>query len=247
MVVRPSDDTEVGATLALIASARSGLAEARALPDVQRVIEAAGVAVDAAQRAAKLARAQRMTAEIVEAANSAANDAAAVRIEAQAKAGELLQQMAQDGARATTGDRQPGRESHAATLDELGVTKSESSRWQRVAAVSADRRAEYVEGTIAAGGEVSTAGLLRRSAEAGAGPPMARSIDHAAIAADARKQVLKVYRDLTTLPGFRPESLVSALDGAQRRHLVRSLDQLSVWIEDVRNELAVYRVEREDS
>src|SRR5262249_47806855 len=88
--LRPGADADPGATMALIAAARSRLAEAQTLPDIRRVIEAAGVAVDAAQRAAKLAQAQRMASEVVEAANAAANDAAAVRIEAQARAGELL-------------------------------------------------------------------------------------------------------------------------------------------------------------
>jgi hypothetical protein len=57
---------------------------------------------------AQLAEAERRTAEIVEAANQAANDAAAVRIEAQAKAGELLREMGQRGEAADHGDRRNG-------------------------------------------------------------------------------------------------------------------------------------------
>jgi hypothetical protein len=125
-------------------------------------MEMAAVAEDAARRVAKLAEAQRRAAEVVEAANEAANDAAAVRIEAKAKAGELLQQMAEGGGRSSGHTFQESqRATPAPTLDELGVSKSESSRWQQVANVPEDVREDYVEETKAAKGEVTTAGLLR--------------------------------------------------------------------------------------
>lgn len=246
IALRPDGDADVRATLGLIAAARSELAEARSLPDIVRLIETASVAREAAQRAAKLAQAQRMAAGVVEAANAAANDAAAVRIEAQAKAGELLHELRDRGEIVRHGgDR---ARSQAATLLDLGISKSDSSRWQQVAAIPSEQRASYVEETRAAGGEVSTAGLLRHAHEPE--PPeldARRSIDHAGIAADARKHALKVYRDLVSLPGFRPESLVSALDKPQRRHLVRSLDQLVAWIDDVRREVAVHRIGVEEA
>ena len=53
------------------------------------------------------------------------------------------------------GDR---AKSHAATLPELGVTRSESGRWQQVALVPAAVRTGYVEETKADGGEVATSG-----------------------------------------------------------------------------------------
>ena len=249
LVRPPSDpDADIQATLTLISAARSSLAEARTLADIRRVMEAASVAENAARRLAKLADAQRIADDVVEAAGQAANDAAAVRIEAQAKAGELLREMAEVGERAGGhhgGDR---RSSRSLRLETLGITKSDSSRWQQVADVPAEQRAEYVEETKAAGGEVSTSELLRYSGAAI--PPAAaarRSIDHVAIGAEAQKHALKVYRELLSLAGFRPESLVSALDDRQKKHLARTLDQLSGWLDDVRRELAVYRVTREDS
>src|SRR5215471_10705712 len=89
-VVPSAGEVETRATVELITRARQSLAEARTLADVRSVMELASLAADAAQRIARLAEARRATAEIVEAANDAANDAAAVRIEAQAIAGELL-------------------------------------------------------------------------------------------------------------------------------------------------------------
>lgn len=246
-VLGGSGDADTGATLALISQARRNLAEAQTLPDIRRVMETASLAADAAERAARLAEAQRLAGEVVEAANEAANDAAAVRIEAQAKAGEMLREMAQRGERAKGGEA-GRRESQPVTLDGLGVSKMESSRWQQVAAVPPEVRQEYVDETKAARGEVSTAGLLRH-AESRPGdattsrPAGRRSVDHAAIGAEAQKQIRTIYRGLLALPGYRPESLVATLDNSQRRDLLRALSLLPAWIEDVRKELAIHRVE----
>jgi hypothetical protein len=243
-------DGDIGATLGLIARARRSLAEARTLPDIRRVMEIASVTVDAAQRGARLAKAQHAAAEVVDAANQAANEAAAIRIEAQARAGELLRLMADRGERGQGG--RPAKRSHAATvsggpdqaepddavpsLADLGVSKSESSRWQAVAAVPAATRQQYVDDTRAARGEVSTAELLKQTRP---------SVDHQAIAGDARKRMRDVHRLLVALPGYRPESLVAALDVSERRDLLRVVGQLTGWIEDVRRELAIHRVSEE--
>ena len=106
----------------------------------------------------------------------------------------------------------------------------------------------YVEETKAARGEVSTDGLLRYSgrAPAPAGARRPAAVDHGAIAAEARKQVRRIYRELLTLPGYRPESLVSSLDNSEKKNLLLALEQLSAWIEDVKGELAVYRVAKEE-
>jgi len=228
-----SPDEEIGATLRLISQARRSLAEARALPDIRRVIEVASVAVDAAQRVARLAQAQHAAAEVVEAANQAANDAASVRIEAQARAGELLQELRERGERKVPGH---GTSQPATSLGDLGVSRSDSSRWQQVASVPADVRQQYVDETKVERGEVSTAGLLRHAQ---------RAVDHPAIAAESRRRMRGVHHILVALPGYRPESLVAALDQGERRALLRAVGQLPAWIEDVRHELAVHRVSDE--
>jgi hypothetical protein len=252
-VVRVPDDADTNATLSLISQARRSLAEARTLPDIRRVMEAASVAADAAARAAKLAEAQQAAAEVVDAANEAANDAAAVRIEAQARAGELLRQMAEQGERTRPGDTDGRRLRPSPNLSQLGVTKSDSSRWQQVASVPGEVRQEYLDATRAARQEVSTAGLLRHAHGRGDGQrdrprggPRRGSIDHPAIAAEARKRMRTVYRGLVDLPCHRPEALVAALDRTERRTLLRALGQLPAWIEDVRRELDVHRVGKEE-
>jgi protein gp37 len=143
-------------TWAQIDHARGWLAQANTLPEIQRVMRWAAAQQNAA---AQYGRLHRDTLAIVSQAEAAANEAAAIRIEAQAKAGEILREMRERGDRAEQGgDR---AKSQAATLDDLGVTKSDSSRWQRVADVPEPTRRKYVEETKATGGEVTTAGLLR--------------------------------------------------------------------------------------
>ncbi|HEY7202086.1 MAG TPA: hypothetical protein VIC57_17835 [Candidatus Dormibacteraeota bacterium] len=226
-VVPIASEAAATATVDLIAAARRALAEARSLPDIRSVMEMASVAADAGRRAAKLAEAERLAAEVVKAAGDAANDAAAVRIEAQARAGELLAAMRDSGQR--QGD---GKRSHAATvstLDELGVSKSESSRWQQVASVPADDRRAYVEETRAAGGEVSTAGLLRHSRPSAAGPARGPFSPDGEQAIDGRKRLAEVLRSaLDELPTY-PPALVRQLDGDDLVRFQRTARRVAQW------------------
>jgi hypothetical protein len=48
------------------------------------------------------------------------------------RAGELLSEMSESGERAKGGEA-GRRESQPATLDDLGVSKTQSSRWQKLA------------------------------------------------------------------------------------------------------------------
>jgi hypothetical protein len=239
--------TDAGlATLSLIADARRSLAEARTLPDVRPVMEAASVAVDAAQRATRLAEGQRLAAEVVEAANDAANDAAAIRNEAQARAGEMLREMARRGERDSGGRGRVGSRP-ATQLGDLGVTKSESSRWQQVAAVPAAVRQEYHDSTKAARGEVSTAGLLRYArsrpsgaaadgggegaAERGAGRPGPAEDDGA-----LRQLVRGAHQELARaaeLRKFDAWLLVRELGPRERRRLRSTVAALSAWLAEV--------------
>lgn len=75
--------------------------------------------------------------ETVRQAEAVTNDATLVRIEAQAKAGDVLTEMAKTGERDSgKGGSAPSRAS-TVKLQDLGVSRDESSRWQQVAAVPA--------------------------------------------------------------------------------------------------------------
>src|SRR5215472_8733690 len=236
--VNGAGDRDAGgrSTLALISDARQALAEARTLPDIRRVMEAASVAADAGRRAAKLAEAHGLAADVVRDAEAAANDAAAVRIEAQAKAGELLREMKQRGELARRGQTKQDRMSQRATfgLADLGVSRSESSRWQQVAAVPAEVRAEYVEETKAAGEEISTDGLLKHADAAQADEALASAVER--------------YPFLADVPGHPPTRLVemaATLDAADEAERGAMEDQARRWCDDQRELVPQWRAEDE--
>lgn len=139
--------------LVAITEAAHMLAEARTLPEIRRVH-------NLAQRAHDYARAARMSLD-------AQNSAAAIRLEAEAKAGELLVRMKATGERAREGDNQRYSQAATTSLADIGVTPDESSRWQAVAAVPPDERAAYVAGAQQRDEEVTRAGLLRHARSLG--------------------------------------------------------------------------------
>jgi hypothetical protein len=181
-------------------------------------MEAASVAVDAAHRLARLAQAQHAAAEVVEAANEAANDAAAVRIEAQAQAGELLRVMAEHGDRERSGRPGGTRVSQPATpptLGDLGVTRSESSRWQQLADVPDAVNAAELRHQMRLRG--LTAGEITRRARARGHRVSEATISHALnewrIHPAKLRAIAAVLHDVEPLPGV--EGLVLAERPAQ--------------------------------
>ena len=83
------------------------------------VLKSAGLSTSAANRYEKIADIPEKAGEI--------------KLRAERKAGELLNEMADSGERATDG--RPQKQSHAATISEMGITKSQSSRWQALGKV----------------------------------------------------------------------------------------------------------------
>ena len=58
-----------------------------------------------------------------------------IRLRAEIKAGQILRQMAKSGERQKSGDSNQFAKSPAVTLQQLGISKSQSSRWQEKAAL----------------------------------------------------------------------------------------------------------------
>lgn len=140
-------------TLAQINAARAALAEAKTLDDIVRIRD--------------VARAAELLLRTVRESGSAALDASEVRILAERQAGELLKATPKRSGGAVEREQlSQGAIVAPASLDELGVTKDESSRWQKLAAVPAGVVSEYVAREKAASGEITTVGLLRAAAHA---------------------------------------------------------------------------------
>lgn len=140
--------------LARLSAATHALAEAKTLDDVKRII-------DIAEAARTYARAAKLGLE-------AANHAAEVKLRAERKAGELLQQLERaPGART---DIQPdsslerGSE-YRAVLTDSDIAPTTAHRWQTAATVPADIFEEHVVTVQQKQQELTSAGVLRLAEE----------------------------------------------------------------------------------
>lgn len=133
-----------------------------ALAECQRVDEVKDIR-DKAEAMAAYAR-QAKDTELVQWATE-------IKVRAERKAGELLRQSADRGERFPAGGpRSKQAESHAdirpATLEEIGITNTQSSRWQSLAGMSEEHFETAVATAKDTAGQVTTAFMLREAARA---------------------------------------------------------------------------------
>jgi site-specific DNA-methyltransferase (cytosine-N4-specific) len=122
------------------------LAEARTLDDVLAIRDQAEAA--------------RLYARAISRGLEAQNHAASVKILAEHKAGEIIRDMELSRGTILGGRsvRQPTN--GAPRLSDLGISRSQSSRWQATAAVPAPVLEEHIAETMRAGRELTSAGVL---------------------------------------------------------------------------------------
>lgn len=130
----------------LVSEARRQLQEATSIHEVKTIRDKAAAVKLYLQQAGEGLEAQNAAAEI--------------KLRAERRAGELLSSVEKNG-----GGRPSGNRSHAATsfptLDEIGITKSQSSRWQAEASIPEDAFDEHVESFKAAGKELTSTSVLK--------------------------------------------------------------------------------------
>lgn len=136
--------------LALLSQAHAALMQASTVDEVRHVRDRA----DAVRSYAKKARLGR---EMVV-------EASALRLRSERRLGQLLQQLPL--AKGSPGNQYKSveaidEEPSQVRLQDVGITKSDSSRLQRIAAVPEDRFQAYVRECLDAGRECSTAACLR--------------------------------------------------------------------------------------
>lgn len=129
-------------TLAKVSEARRALASAQTLEDVLSIRDQA--------------KALEACLKIVGESLEAANDAAEVKLRAERKAGEMLAAM--DNAK--TGPKELGNSVLPNSLEDLGIGKIQSSRWQREAAVDDETFESYLASCREEKREITQAGLL---------------------------------------------------------------------------------------
>jgi N6-adenosine-specific RNA methylase IME4 len=141
LAVRPHQSPE------LLSKARELLANAKTLPEILKVRNTAKAAEDYFRGAEK--------------SRKVAKDAAELRLRAERKAGEKLIEMAEKGER-TRGGGNLTELQRATQLSDLGIEKTQSHRWQRIAGVPEPVFDDYLEQALEQeDDELTTIGLLR--------------------------------------------------------------------------------------
>jgi hypothetical protein len=128
--------------LAVLDQASRMLEEAKSLEEIKTIR-------DKAEAARNYVKAAKLGLEIQ-------NRAAEVKIRAERKAGLLLSLLSLRG-----GDRRSKRRRTTLKLEDLGISRDQSRRWQFVASVSDDEFSAYLAETTGQGREITSAGLLR--------------------------------------------------------------------------------------
>jgi N6-adenosine-specific RNA methylase IME4 len=131
--LRPSDSNEIS----LLEQAKALLARASSVDEVKDVRDRA--------------EALRMYAKQAGLGLDMQNQAAEVKLRAERRAGELLDPKM----------GRPEKVSHDATLSELGISRSQSSRWQRIASLPEAAFESYIELALESRREMTTAGALK--------------------------------------------------------------------------------------
>jgi N6-adenosine-specific RNA methylase IME4 len=136
--------------LVLFTQARQALEKARTIDEVKTVR-------DAAERLRLYLKQEKESLQMQ-------NHAAAIRLRAERRAGEMLREGKENGDRQKPGQYQ---KSHDAifglppTLSEIGITASQSSRWQAIASIPEEKFELFVEEKIEAEEELTQALALR--------------------------------------------------------------------------------------
>lgn len=126
--------------------ARNMLAQAKSLDDILQIRD--------------IAEAARVYAQAAKLGLENQNEAAEVKIRAERKAGEMLAKMPKNEGELYRGNMQLPRD-ETPTLDDLGIEKMQSSRWQIIAGLPEEKFEEHIQETKAEGKELTSAGLIR--------------------------------------------------------------------------------------
>jgi hypothetical protein len=152
-------------------AARTALAEAHRVDEVKDIR-------DKAEAMAAYAR-QAKDSELIQYATE-------IKVRAERRCGELLKATAERGERATRGVNVERYDIEKPTLSDMGLTRDESSRYQKLAAMPAEHFETAVATAKATAGEVTTAFMLR---QAKAAKPHGKPVTGAK--ADALREELK--------------------------------------------------------
>ena len=144
----------MSSSIVKMSEARKALAEAKSLDDIMQIR-------DIAEAARSYARVARLGLE-------SQNEAAEIKIRAERKAGELLREMpkAQGSDYGGRTDLDGNRElpsNPPPTYADIGVEKMQAHRWQTIATLPEEDFEEFINDTLSADKELTSAGVIRES------------------------------------------------------------------------------------
>jgi N6-adenosine-specific RNA methylase IME4 len=128
--------------LTLLTRAEQALAQARTVDEIKSIRDKA--------------EAVRQYAKAADLGLAIQNHAAAVKLKAERKAGELLKQLGLRG-----GDRRSNHQADGLKLNDLGISQNESTRWQREAAVPEREFKRFIEKTTRTNRELTSSGPIK--------------------------------------------------------------------------------------
>lgn len=190
----------------------------QALAEAQRVDEVKDIR-DKAEAMAAYAR-QAKDTELIQYATE-------IKVRAERRCGEMLRATVERG-----GDRRSGSRSKHTTLNDLGLTRDESSRYQKLAAMPEKHFEAAVATAKAAAGEVTTARMLREAKKvegegAGMKPsarrPASKKTGAATVATDTTSPVTPAQRAPGPAPEIGDDDRLS--DAELLQEMQRELDQ----------------------
>lgn len=200
------------------------LAEAKSLDDIKTIR-------DKAEAARAFVKAAKLGLELQ-------NRAAEVKLRAERKAGSLLRSLKLRG-----GDRKSKGHAGPLKLDDLGISRDQSKRWQHVASVSAAEFSKYLKDTIDQGREITSAGLLRVASKGRATPRQIQSSSYSEVvgvpvANRAAEELFEELMNHCRLLGdvLRPvyEGIGPELKRGERRVVGRLIGEMSGLIAHLR-------------
>jgi hypothetical protein len=183
------------------------IAEAHAVDEVKDIRDKAA-ALEMYMRQAQNTEAERLACEI--------------RLRAERRCGELLKQREKDkgGRPAKNLSNHPTGLDEPKTLPELGISRDESSRWQKLA----DIPEEQFEAALSAPEKPTTAGILRANTE-----PKPQPVDPAALWLWGR--LCDFERD--RLLGRIPREVLSTMTPSMLEDCMRLAPLVAKWLEEI--------------
>lgn len=148
------------------------------------------------------------------------NECAELKLRAERKAGEMLAATVEHG-----GDRRSASKSQGATLKDLDINRSQSSRWQRIASIPEPEFDAYIAETVTSNRELTTSGALQLARSVAAQDPVIRPDLRVVHDGEGLPGMAGSFRTIVADPPWRYGN-TSTRNAADKHYPTMSVDEL---------------------